>query len=103
MSKRIEGNDDEGISLRNCRFAFRCPMKWETLVETEREDIRYCPECDRGVHLCLTDSELIEAVKENWCVAIEKLGRRGTGEADMPHKTVGLIDPSSYFRKKQLD
>jgi hypothetical protein len=65
-----EIKEPEKIEIRNCRFAFRCEMTWEKLISTEREDIRYCSECDRGVYRCGTDDELAEAIKYNRCVAV---------------------------------
>lgn len=58
------------IVLRNCRFKRPCPMKWDDLVPTERPGVRYCPQCDRGVHLCRTGEELRAALQANRCVAI---------------------------------
>jgi len=87
--------DNEEISLRNCRFAFRCPMKWGVLVRTEKEDIRYCPECDRGVYLCRTDSDLAEALKKNRCVAIVMIDDAGI---EVPDRLwpLGDIAPTNF-------
>jgi hypothetical protein len=59
------------ISIRNCRFAFRCTRKWDKLKVTADEGVRYCSDCERTVHWCSTDRELAQAVAFNHCVAID--------------------------------
>ena len=73
-------------TIRNCRFAFRCPMIWEKLITTEQENIRYCSECDRGVHRCKTDEELAIAIKQNYCVAIN------VERDEMPEYPRGIVE-----------
>lgn len=64
------------MNIQNCKVIFRCPKTWEALIKTDAPDIRYCNVCDRGVHHCKTESELSEANRQGWCVAvqIEELG-----------------------------
>lgn len=64
-------NDDSPVDIRNCKFAFRCTQTWGSLSVTNDKAIRYCSDCDRGVHLCETNEELLKAMRENWCVAID--------------------------------
>ncbi|MGI2172396.1 hypothetical protein ACROAE_19810 [Shewanella sp. MF05960] len=59
------------MDIRNCSIKFRCPMSWDTLVKTENKLIRYCKECDRGVHFCNNEHELLIAMRNDWCVAID--------------------------------
>lgn len=60
----------ESIAIRNCGFADKCPMTWQTLTPTGQTDVRYCPKCDRGVHLCRNEQALMDALRANRCVAI---------------------------------
>ena len=62
------------INIRNCNFAFRCTQTWNSLKKTEHKRIRYCSDCNRGVHFCKTDQELTKAIHKNWCVAIDTVG-----------------------------
>ena len=64
---------DDGISIRNCRFAFKCEMKWDDLNETGDEDVRFCNSCEKEVHFCINDDELARAVRLNRCVAFVRM------------------------------
>jgi hypothetical protein len=66
-------SDDESISIRNCRFAFKCDKKWDDLEETQEELIRFCNMCEKEVHFCEDDDELARNVRLNRCVAFNKL------------------------------
>ena len=61
--------DDENVSIRNCRFAFKCDRKWDDLTETEEDEIRFCNVCEKEVHFCEDDDQLARSVKLNRCVA----------------------------------
>ena len=63
---------EEIITIRNCIFAFKCDMKWEKLSETDSRNIKFCNDCQKEVHFCRTDEELVEAVKRNKCIGIVK-------------------------------
>jgi hypothetical protein len=58
------------LQLRNCEFAFQCNAEWEKLAETDYEQIRFCDKCQKEVHHCVTDEELLRAIRSNLCVAI---------------------------------
>ncbi len=60
------------LTIRNCVFAFKCTAKWEELDETADDSIKFCQECQKEVHYCSDDDELVTAVRLNRCVAIEK-------------------------------
>lgn len=64
---------DDGISIRNCRFAFKCEAKWDDLSETEDEDVRFCNSCEKEVYFCINDDELARAVRLNRCVAFVRM------------------------------
>jgi hypothetical protein len=59
------------MQLRNCEFAFKCDAKWDDLDVTGEDKIRFCNECEKQVHRCDTDDELVGAIKSNLCVAIQ--------------------------------
>lgn len=61
---------DDGLTIQNCVFAFKCTSKWSELRETRDENIHFCGECQKEVYLCEDDEELVEAVRLNRCVAI---------------------------------
>ena len=78
---------DDSITISNCSFAYKCQMQWENLYETENENIKFCKDCQKEVHYCETDEELLEAIKRNKCVSIlapfsNNLTIRETGMVD---------------------
>jgi hypothetical protein len=60
------------LTIRNCLFSFKCTAIWEELEDTSEESIRFCQDCQKEVHYCANDDELVSAVRLNRCVAIEK-------------------------------
>ncbi len=58
------------LGIRNCIFQFKCSKTWASLTPTNNADIRACDECGKSVYRCRTDSELVDAVSKNRCVAI---------------------------------
>lgn len=59
------------VKINNCKINFRCSQSWDSLIGTDRPDIKYCSECDRGVHYCTDEAELAAAQKNDWCVALD--------------------------------
>jgi hypothetical protein len=58
------------FQFRNCEVAFKCDADWFELDETSNEKIRFCNSCQKPVHLCIQEDELLAAIKSNLCVAI---------------------------------
>lgn len=75
-------NFDE-ITIRNCVFAFKCTAKWFELDETEDENVMFCQQCQREVHYCSSDEELVKAIKRNQCVGIDS--------PYSPHRLIGSV------------
>jgi len=63
-------NDHEDYQFRNCAFTFKCGADWNKLDGTSTENIRFCNICQKQVHRCDTDDELLFAIKSNLCIAI---------------------------------
>jgi hypothetical protein len=53
-----------------CEFAFKCPKTWDRLALTADANIRHCSECDRDVHLALTQEDLRRHADKGHCVAV---------------------------------
>ena len=84
------------VSIRNCQFAFRYDKKWDDLTQPwSWPKVRFCDDCRKSVHLCETDDELVDAIKNNRCVAIPKNTEPGLGKRTLPDSlhTVGLPCP----------
>ncbi len=63
-------NEEARIS---CDFSFQCPKTWERLSPTDHDGIRHCPECDRDVHLALTEEVFRQHASKGLCVAVRVL------------------------------
>lgn len=57
--------------IRNCTVAYKCQTRWEDLPDDGIPTVRFCDECQKEVHLCTSDKDLSQAIKDNLCVAIE--------------------------------
>ena len=66
----VAWNEEARIS---CDFSFQCPKMWEGLSSTDNPSIRHCSECDRDVHLALTEEDFRRNVDEGHCVAVRVL------------------------------
>jgi hypothetical protein len=62
--------DEEDLTIRNCIFAFKCNSKWIDLTPTDNQRIRFCQDCQKEVHMCEDDDELVKSVRLNRCIAI---------------------------------
>ena len=60
------------VTIRNCTFAFKCQANWDLLKKTDVKDIHFCADCQREVHFCAEDVDLIKSIRLNRCVAICK-------------------------------
>ncbi len=58
------------MDIRNCHIKFQCPKDWNSLKPTDHANIRHCDQCQRKVHYCDSKSALIQAMQQDWCVAI---------------------------------
>ena len=63
-------NDEARIA---CEFTFKCPKQWDRLTPTAVDGVRHCPECDRDVHLALTEEDFRRHAEGDHCVAVRVL------------------------------
>lgn len=82
-------NWNEAINI-SCRFRFKCPQLWDRLLQTDVEGIRHCPECERDVHLALTEEDFRRHSEEGRCVAVRVLQSDRQAAPDMPVYLVGM-------------
>ena len=71
---------NDGLTIRNCVYAFKCTAQWSELMPTDDDKISFCNDCQKEVHLCEDDEELAKSVRLNRCVAIyreDDIGRGG--------------------------
>ena len=89
------------IDIRNCSFGFKCNQKWESLLKRKEKNIKYCHECEKEVFLIETNSELMDAIKFNHCVAI-KVRYDEIPQSKRPNITVGMLSPVNYDQPTYL-
>lgn len=82
--------------IRNCVWAFRCTEDFESMQPTAFKGVRFCSTCKHSVHLCETPEQLVDAMRNDWCVALgPKLARRaGLSGRDIESpeiKTSGMV------------
>lgn len=51
-------------------FTFQCPKQWDCLEQTKDSTVRHCSECNRDVHLALTEEDFRRYSIEKGCVAV---------------------------------
>ena len=71
---------NDGLTIRNCVFAFKCTAQWSELTATDDEKISFCDDCQKEVHLCEDDEELAKSVRLNRCIAIYREGGMVIGD-----------------------
>ena len=71
---------NDGLTIRNCVFAFKCTAQWSELTATDDEKISFCDDCQKEVHLCEDDEELAKSVRLNRCIAIYREGGMVMGD-----------------------
>ena len=81
------------ISCETVQWAFKCPMRWQDLKVIDKEDVRFCNQCQRTVHRCDTIEELNLNAREGNCVAwagreanVRKRGPMVLGEATVKYQ-----------------
>jgi len=75
-------------AIENCglRFAFECPRRWEQLLPTSEETVRFCSACRKPVYYCETVAEAREKACRGECVAVDSRLVRTPGDIDPPHQ-----------------
>jgi hypothetical protein len=69
--KSLPQRKTRGATIRNCHFSFKCPKRWDDLVDDKMEsNSRLCPSCDKRVYICKTMQEVEGRALAGECVAI---------------------------------
>lgn len=79
-------NEEVRIS---CLFRFKCPQTWDRLQLTDREEVRHCPECERDVHLALSEEDFRRHSDEGRSIAVPVLRNEQDDDASEPVYWVG--------------
>ncbi|MBI2801526.1 MAG: hypothetical protein HYX63_14815 [Gammaproteobacteria bacterium] len=67
---------EKAFNIENCEFAFKCLRYWEGLEPTDKDDKRYCIDCEREVFL-VENKVLFEAhTRLGHCVAVHDPSRK---------------------------
>lgn len=76
-----------------CRFSFTCPRLWDRLQPTAEEGVRHCHECDREVHLALTEEDVRRHSEAGRCIAVPVVLDDDAADSEDPCWLVGMIAP----------
>lgn len=90
LENRMSWNEEARI---RCRFSFTCPRLWDRLQPTAEKAVRHCPECDREVHLALTEEDVRRYSGEGRCIAVPVVQPEGEDDPDRSCWLVGMIAP----------
>ena len=90
---------EDTINLRNCTLGFECKQDWYRLLETKDENIKYCKQCEKSVYMIHNDSDLMDAIRGNRCVAI-KMPTKANIMVGMRVSIDKDYDSPAYLRKK---
>ncbi len=82
--------NDEG-QIR-CRFEFTCPRQWSRLQPTDKDDVRHCSECNRDVHLALSEADVRRHREQGHCIAVPVVREDEAADADEPRWLVGRME-----------
>ena len=96
--------------IENClRFAYACPLRWESLQPTDRARVRFCASCHRAVHHCATVEEARVQAEQGHCVAVDSRLCRTEGDltpadnfANIGIITMGRMDVTPPAQEGQL-
>jgi hypothetical protein len=61
------------ITVENCRFAFRCSMRWTELADLATPDRRFCHKCAKTVYFVTSDEDLQARARAGECVALRRI------------------------------
>lgn len=74
------------------QFRVRCPLRWENLQAIgDDPTVRFCSECQRSVHYCMTMQDVQRHARSYRCVAVDaSVMREETDDYDS-YTTLGVI------------
>jgi uncharacterized protein (TIGR02996 family) len=52
------------------RFGFKCPMTWDAMARTAKDDVRHCTGCRQDVQFCTTLEQAQGVAGQGGCVAL---------------------------------
>lgn len=95
----VAWNEQARIS---CEFSFQCSKTWECLTPTDNASIRRCQECNRDVHLALTEEDFRRHAEGGYCIAVRVLQINVPDENRKDVFIVGSTDVSYNAHLKPL-
>jgi uncharacterized protein (TIGR02996 family) len=76
-----------------------CPMRWDMLAPTAREDVRTCSACNKHVTYCTTVEQASVLAQDGHCVAIDIRAERKAWDLDEPPMVGRPSPPLSRYGK----
>ena len=94
-------NIDDTFRIRNCKLGYECKQKWDLLTATEDFNTKHCNECKTNVYMIQNDAELMDAIRDNKCVAIRSPSKKDI-MVGMRVSIAEDYDKPSYLRNKKV-
>jgi uncharacterized protein (TIGR02996 family) len=92
-------------AIENCevQFAFRCPKRWENLLQVpENNAVRFCETCYKNVYFCWTVEEAQRQAALGNCVAVDSRLERTPDDLRARLVTLGIIAPPVVEREREV-
>ncbi len=90
---------EERITLRNCKFGFKCSQNWFKLNETENQNVKFCKKCKENVYMVFKNEELAKAVQDNKCVAFDSPNKPGVVLGKVVNNEESFVIPADIRKK----
>jgi hypothetical protein len=58
--------------IRNCTLGYSCDQNWNELDNTDVHKIRFCNSCQREVHWCENEGEIMQNITLNRSIGFER-------------------------------
>ncbi len=87
--------------VKNCswKFEYQCPKNWDSLEKTELATVRNCLKCSKPVHLCFSESQVIEHAKRGECICLVNwVSGESIGDVRiLTESEIAELDPKSLW------
>lgn len=89
--------------IRNCSWGYKSEKTWDSLIATDKRNVRFCDDCDKEVYLCKTKPELADSVLLNRCVAfssrlLKAVGARLDSNNEASRFSIGEVSQEYFFK-----
>lgn len=99
--KRTQAEGTRSRLLRDRRFDYLCPRRWEELQPAADHTVRFCHDCHQMVHYCDTITEARRHAWNGHCIAVDLGVIRRERDLEPELLVLGMPDPSFWREEKE--